>query len=701
MAYELYYRAHFTNEQSQSCEIYIYKKDATPPSEVEDYELYACEITDNSEGQTKYDCIIARELFISLATTDALSITWETFIDAEHDTWKIEVFVDGQYYFQGFITPDEGNGPFQDKPYDVNFRATNGLALLKDVPLVDIAGDEFDGDHTLIEYIAGALLQTGLNLNIRIYCGYFLSGMLHKGDSLFQDMFQQAKLNYRTFQSSPTTFVSCYDALKTILDKFCTLEYWNGMWMIACIAEKQYVPVKRYYVDYSSAGAVIGGDMDTINYGQIGKSVDIYPINETQTIYSRYAVKQVKTKYNYTPWPEIPRNVTFERGSLRSETDNGDGTVTRIYDIDDWTFGQWLGQPAQLNALPSLTTPSGGTADAYRQSVFNISGVEISREIYVGGDNSGSNQHKVLQCAVIPVGVDDKLNISFDFKKTFSATGTFQFAAVYIKPTDGTWPGNRYTLENNNSTLQDGGPLFWQDSSGGFNILSRFYDSSLGEDVGTWHSISLDIPAIPVEGDLYFWFYAENPGSTNFSVYRNFNVTYTPFVAGGYIPVKGDYWRRSQSANYPDVIDEEVFISDSPKKAIKGALMFGNALTDPAWYRYGDHTIGDTNPLVETRHFKELLNIGRFNHSRRRMYALEGDFNGLNWAPQNDQLNKQPIGFFWMFREVDMSSIRDFVLVPPLKMDLLRGWINANLVEVKTNSADGTTEGTAEFKYIF
>ena len=134
------------------------------------------------------------------------------------------------------------------------------------------------------------------------------------------------------------------------------------------------------------------------------------------------------------------------------------------------------------------------------------------------------------------------------------------------------------------------------------------------------------------------------------------------------------------------------------KKLLKGALLFNDQLTVGEWYRHGD--VGDPHQLNEERHFKELLNLSIFNHSYRRMYKLEGDFNGLNFASENNPI-KLPIGFFWMYRTVDMATPRDFVFVPPLKMDIIRRWITANVEEIKKDSNDGTQEGTAEFKYIF
>lgn len=705
MAYELYYTAHFMNEESQTVEVFIYKKDAPPPDTVEAYEVYECLTKDDSEGQTKYECIIGRELTISLETTDLKSLTWETFITSEHDEWKIIVTVDGQYYFHGFITPDEGNAPFQDKPYEVTFRAMNGLALLKGQTLSDVNGDEFTGDHSLIEYLAGALNKTGLDLPIRIYCGYFHLAMQNKGDSLDNDMFQQTDLNYRTFQKDATTFVNCYETLKIILDKFCTLEYWNGMWLISCIAEKQYTPDARYYVDYNSDGTVDEGFIETDNYGQIGKQMDIYPINETQLIYSRFAVKSVRTGYDYTPWPELPKNNKFERGTQYDSGDQADtydtdddGDTSEIigtyylYDIPDWTTGSYSFSALEYAALPAFATAN--PDDVYRKTVKNQYGVELYREIYI--EHDGTAGERWLQSEGIPVRIGDKFSMSFDwrFENAISALDP-AVASIYIISNSGVKYALRQDVAASNDTPN------WEEMTS--PIIEHLYSEKMSAEITEFSSFTLSLdkfPPVPVEGTMYLVFvHAEFASPANKMIIRSFDFKYYPFIANGYQEVKGDYCFRNQSANFPDVIEEEVRISDSPTKIIKGALLFNDQLTDPAWYRHGP--VSDPNVLDETRHFKELLNIGRFNNSYRRMYALEGDFNGLNWSPQNDSGNKRPIGFYTKYREVDMSSVRDFVLVPPLQMDIGKGQIKANLVEVYNSSADGTQTGTAEFKYIF
>lgn len=706
MAYTETYKAEFTNEQNQTVLATIYKKNG-PVVTIENYMVKEMQLDDRSEGQTKYEStIISRELFISLWTEDGDTITWETFIADEHDTWKIIVLVDNQPYFEGFITPDEGNSPFQDKPYEVNIRATNGLSLLKGINLVDVDGNDFSSDHTLIQYIAGALKQTGLLLPIRVRCSYFNKQMNDKADGLQYDMFAQTKLNYRTFQASPTTFVNCYDALMIILDKFCRLEYWNGYWQIKCIAELQYIAVSDYYVDYTDRGDLPNGSFETENYAQVGKAVDIYPINEDQQIYSRFAVKSAKTKYTYEIWPELPTNNKFERGTLfetGSQNDfqdfDGDGDYSEIigtykkFTIDNWTQGR-----INANDFPNPTMTA-ISEKFYRLSIYNTFGVEIERSIACETPNTVAGTQFWLRSEGVPVNFGDRVNVSFQKRFDNGGVSAAAGAALYIVSNDNSRAVTLSTAETIRGLqwVECPDPVF-----GMFGWLLMSY--SAGQDSSKWNSVDVKSPIIPFDGTMYMVLACEyDPGTMGARQYwKDVTIEYIPFVAGGYIQVKGDYWMRAQNKVFPDVADDEVKISDSLKKVYKGALLVGSELAQPTWYRYGVTIPPFSFP--EVRQFKELLNLARFNHSYRRMYALDGSFNGLNYAAQNNQLNKFPIGFHKRYRLVDMPSPRDFVLVPPLKMDLVKGWINASLVEVidTANSNDGVQEGdSASFNYIF
>lgn len=707
MAYTETYKVEYKNEQSQTVIATIYKKDG-PVVTIENYKIVSLELNDRSEGQTKYEStIISRELTLTLWSEDSDSITWETFITAEHDDWKIDVKIDGQLYFEGFITPDEGNSPFQDKPYEVTFRATNGLALLKGVSLVNVDGDNFTGINRIIDYIAGALMQTGLSLPIRVYCNYFNGFMDDRAVNIDNDMFYQGYLEYRTFLQSPVKFVNCYDALMIILDKFCRLEYWNGYWLIKNIAELQFSPGPNNYTDYGPLGNRVAGSEDTTNQYQIGKAVDIYPINEDQQIYSRFAIKSNKTTFNYSVWPELPTNNKFERGTQfetgdepDSEDIDGDGDTSEIigtykkFTIDNWEYGR-----VNILDFPHPAMSDNGKK-FYKKTVTNTLGSEIQTVIGCETDDVVDDTQFWMRSEAIPVQFGDKIKVGWQKRFDNNFVGSADAAsvgAVYIVSDDNS---KVVTLSNTavGSTFANG---VWIDGSDPvFGLFSRILLTfSTGQDSSKWNSVDVNSPAIPFSGNMYIVFACESnsfDADTN-QYWKDFSFEYLPYLAGGFIPVKGDYWERSQNKVYPDTAEEEVKISDSPKKVLKGALLLSDgSLTQTVWYRYPRH---------ESRHFKELLNIARFNHSYRRMYALDGSFNGLNCAAENDQLHKFPIRFDKTYRLVDLADPREFVLVPPLKMDLVKGWITASLVEVR-RVADGSVDGDqfgddSSFKYLF
>lgn len=699
MAYHLHHTVTFNNTLNEGLFIELYKKDIEPDEVIALLATgFRCSYQ-KGEGD-KFDPILSLEAILTLWLHDTDPVEFDDFIVTYPDEWKVIAYNDDQIVFVGFLTPGQGRSEFQDKPYEVTLSATDGLGLLKGLPLTNGAGERFTEVNLFIDYVLAILGKTDLGLDLRVYSNITEESMQDRSQNEEADTFNQSALHARTFLKDSIEFYDCYKSLEIILDEYFTLYQWNGRWVILRIGEMQENPgAKIWYTEYNSAGDIIGAAQSNDNAAAVGRDREIHPAEVNQSIGSEFAVKQVRYSYDYTPWPELPTNNNFERGAMRSETVNEDGTITRIYDIDDWSFGGFL-FGSDISDLPLLDTSLlDGTSDAYKKIIFNQYGVELSREIYVGGENSGTNRNKVLQCDRIPVSEGDKLEINFDFKKTFNSDGTFQFAAVYIKPDVGTWPSNRWTLENNNSTLQDGGPLFWLFNNPTFNILSRFYDSSLGDDVGEWSSISLDIPPMPATGDLYFWFYASNPDSNNFSVYRNLRVTYRPFIAGGHLQVKGDYAQTEQDSTLKDKIDVDVSISDSLKKVLKGTIYRGDlqSLTTPTWHRFN---------VAETRHFKELGELVRYNNTYRRMWDISGTFSGVKYKPVDNPLVIEPLSFHRHFTFPDSGKLngRYFMLVPPLNIDYADGSAGLNFVEVlQEESGDGNELGDTHtpIKYIF
>lgn len=706
MSYGLQYRCEYSNDLNQTVLILLAQKDvpALPdPMPFEIIDQGGLQLNDDTEEQT----IIAREAVIIINADDATPITWETFLTGAYDEWWVIIYVDNNCVFEGFLTPEEGSAAFLDKPYEVTLRATNGLKLLQKVPLVKIDGTAFKGKFTLIEYIAAALHRTLLNgissnngIPIRIYSNVLEATMIKRSVDITKDFYQQVKLDHRTFQSDPTTFKSCYEALVIILGRHSRLFYWNARWVISWNGDHQETPGGRFYTEYNADGTVIQGVEDPENYATVGKTALIYPINEDQQISSNFALKLARTNFMLDIWKEIPLNNKFERGTFFDEgpmqdiyDQDGDGNVTEIvgtfkrFTIDDWFYGLNTGPTSNLN-LPVLNPTA---AKAYRRSIYNQFGIELTREVQLNVTGDAFSSEKWLQSEGIPVRTGDKIKVDFNFRTTTdisSGTGntvntTVNTVRIYIKA-----PGSTNKVSLRWDANMTSGK--WETTNGSSVQRAIIVNYTGADDTSKYTSVSVESLPIPFSGDLYIILGASVNNQTVY--YSGFNLTYTPYVAGGYLPVEGDYVQHSQSANNQDTDTEDIKISDSLVQVANGAMLTAAGIpTNPTWAR---------GNLVESLQFKTIVNLVRFNFGWRRFWEILGSFTSFDFEPENDQLNKQPLGYHKNFRFIDITDPREFILRPPLRIDVNTGNIQAEFQEVLRPSQTETSAGVITIKAI-
>ena len=660
MSYNLKYTANFTNEQNQSVEVKLYQEGGT--GTVENYHVTALKINVISDEQDLYATIITKELELSLWCEDGQSITWESFITSSFTKWKVTVDVDGFNEFTGFLTPEESSGPLQDKPYEINLMATDGLGLLKGYELRDVTDAKFDDLHFLIEYIAGALYKTGLNLPIRIYSCLFWNSNLDKGDGAQYDMFNQNLLNWRTFLKDSTTFENCYDALKILFGGWCSIQQFNGKWQIMLLSERQYVPDKWYWVEYDELGVYDSSGNTTSITDTVGKNEAIYPINESQIISSRIAYKSTRASFMYEMPLEYVNNQAL--GNLGSFI-----SAANAYNVVGWTH--YKGQPTSQSA--SSVTPYikvdldafNHQTDRYYIVPKDTSAPTTQLEDYIRNDN-----------ADFYVQQGDRMSISVTYRTKFdeSTNNLYQVAFIILKEgASGSSTGDWYSLDNSGAWLNTPNGVFGQ-----YNIT---------EDTTNWLTASLSDLVLPYNGQAWLLLGNGNVDvAGNESHFKDIKIDITPYIRGSVFDLKGDYHKNAQTTNYPDSLNEEIKISDSPRKMIKGSL-FGDVsgtkyLITTSWCRY---------PNSEVLNFKQAINYGRYNQGYRRFYRIEGDFTGLN-----------QLSFHKQYNFVDLTPDRKFVFIPSLEMDLLTGNFNGTFVEVYKDSNDGTQTGsTNEFNYIF
>lgn len=683
MAYNTQYEAVFHNELEQEVKISIAQKDSSPVTPAPFLVADFLELNDSTDENT----IIARELTFTIFADDDTTITWETFLAGSYDEWKVTVTVDGESFFIGFLTPEEGNAAFLPKPYDIKLRATNGLKLLKDVALTDLSGNNFKGKFTGLQYIAACLQKTLLELPIRAFGSIYNQDMNDRGDDSAAHWLHQVKFDHRSFLRDATTFISCYDVLVMILGRHSRLFFWEGMWVIFYIPEHQYAPGGLWYTDYEADGTIQSGAEETTSPAAVGSQELIYPINEDALLSSSFPVKFAKTVYNYTVWPEIPLNNKFDRGTQIGSGTDADGNPYKDFSIDDWTSGTYQGNPTEYNNLPGITVAN--PDPWYRRSTYNAFGVEIKREVFIERDTAAGG--RFIQSEGIPINAGDKIRVSFDWRASVDL-GTGDAVPVQLTPyivEDGT--GTKYVLRSKDGQVTE---AKWEPATAS---MIGIYTTPNGNLLET-QSISIESPVAPVNGTMYFLMWSSAVlGNNSHTVYKGFSIEYISYIAGGFVPIRGDYWQHTQNANQLDKDEGDIKISDTITRVLQGCMfnLDGVTATAPTWYRYGEVMPGQ-------KHFKELANLGRYNLGYRRFYRIEGTFTGITYALIDDPLTQRTLSYHKNYRFTDLAEPRDFILVPPLRMDLCTGEIKAVFEEVYKTEADGTQTGdTQEFNYIF
>jgi hypothetical protein len=625
------------------------------------------------------DTILSTEFTFGIWLKESNTAQWDDFIVSFHDEWKVVVYSDGQIEFTGFLTPNEGKASLLGVSREVSLSATDNLGLLKKAPLRKSDSTEFREVNRLIDYACGALAQTGLQLNVIVYSNIYESSMPDRNADPTSDTFNQATLDYRMFMSDPLNFKDAYTSLSQLLGQGYSLEQYNGKWVIQRIGEMQgSAGPKIWYTEYSFDGAtIIGSGLYTNDPAIVDKQQTLHPIDGQLDIACSYSIKRARLTYNYTPWPEIPKNNTFERGTFLP----GVGLPgQKAYTIDDWSY---------MLVVPG-SSPTPTTDLAYRLSTYNVYGVETAREVVLDSHFIDPRAgHRILYSSPIPVKAGDRIELSFDFKRNPGGDGTMSYGMFSV-----VGPGNDTYRLNNSNSVEGLGPFTW-DHTTALRFPSKFYDS--GDRWENWTTFSFEMPPMPISGDFTI-------GLLNFdsafesAFYRNLQITYHPFVAGGYIEAKGDYWNSEQNAAYLDEVDEEVFISDSEIKVLQGALFRANGtdLTTRSWHRFN---------INENRGYKELLDIARYNLGYRRMWEISGTFGGIGYYPGNNQGIRLPLGFHrhFIFPGVPKIANSFFQLVPPLTVDYSAGKITANFRESWTPGlADGAQLGDIhEFQYKF
>jgi hypothetical protein len=647
---------------------------------------------DNSEA--KFTPIRATQATMQFLSTNQINA--DTFVEGADDRWFVEIIIREQVIFSGYLMTDEISEDF-NTVYDnaVTLVATDHIGLLKDVPLVDFTGKvprytpESGGYYKVIEYIAWALNGTGLQLDI------------HLADNLFEESFpnlpafDNVYLSPKTFEGSEIgTCEDSYTVLQKILkDEYFLCQHQNAWW-ICRIDEYEVRPFSYFRFNYKGEYQDRITDVDLARViGQNPDDAVFYDMEHieesTVKMYER-AYKEIREVYNYNYPKEIIDNIDFSRGDWLTPVIVPNKTVEEksyngfAYRLEDWT--------AYKGAFGSTTAAQGS---AY---IIRYFFEDIERERYLELI-SNTEDEQFAQSNPVPVHALDRFDFSIDYRLSPKAlilgTNNVFKIRLILQGIDGV----TYILigDYKEIILGNGDGVKWVPYTGqdGF----RFYGSAGSTD--EWVTIKPidDLPPLPVEGNLFVLL----PFSGDDYVhYNNLKFTYTPYINGGYAEYKGQRHKVGHIQGFRAVREEEVFISDAPKKLFKGALFKKNEagafVLAGKWYN-GAVFPNPPDPIYfNTRGRTQAFTI--WNQHNRTFRILDSKLDGLLTTGDVQGNGIPSCVHEWMHADSTPHTTNKLFLLLHYDMDFyLCSW-TGYFMEVLDKGIDKEYASPYEFKYL-
>ena len=679
MAYGMKYYLPFNNELGERYEIFIQFKDyvGSISNLVGAGDVLTLNYLYESEDILRHS-IISQEAIINIAVPREGTVSFEDFITQSDDEIYVQIRKDNLHYiFHGFVVAEQGSQQFKDAPYVIQLKCIDGLGLLKNTPLSDVNGSDFTGRRTFAEVITGILSKANHELHLRTWCDIYEESMINRDADPLMDMFSQTRVETRSFLASEVVFEDCYSALGKLLSHHFIIFYYLGYWNIVRLHDMQRAAPMNY-VEYDLDAQIVGSGIGDSIPAKIGRQQRIFTHGEDIAQKSiDYARKKARLQFNY----KIPENLVNNQklSELGAFIAPLSGPGYGAYQLVGWTQKQgtaWTQTPVN-------------NVNAYIKTEVDAYGYERERYYVIEHDPAASagplDNFIVNDNQDFWVSKGDRINISFSHRLKFDMPGAGLIpvcnVALWRDGTSGTSSTDWHFMDN------DG---FW-----GITAQPINRDLTGSVNATEWETISVeDTHEIPVDGRLFIWFGTGDLSTPNEAHFNNLQITYYPQISGGYSIVKGDFNRYEQNANYKTAIDEEVHISDSPKRIIAGSLFKNdNTLAAPVWYRRG---------VVEEKRYSQLVAQGVYNLTYRKFRTIEGLFKGYDYeADEGGSL--RPFGPMTKFVFSDTGDDRQYIVWGRLTMNVKKGWFEALFREIyKPDSDDGNQSGDQyEFNYLF
>jgi hypothetical protein len=661
----LKYKLSFSNQIGEDYTVFLDYKNFTGSETVLTGTADALVIRSINNDDDRFSPILSKELVLSFHIPVTLAISIQSFLVIEDDECHVTVFrhLAQPPIFKGYLVVEDSSQPLHDRPYQITLRASDGLSLLKNTPLKRTDGSNFGGLNNLTDYIGHILYKVNPTVTTKVYFDIYHVDM----DLAFSPL-EQMQVDAKTFEKDETSFIDCYTVLEYILNScVCRLFFENGYWHVVSLWQYRNITGFSWIQYYVANDIVVKGQAATsdVIVASVGNGKLIRAIEKDAVIYYKVANKSVKRTFHY----DLPKEIICNQFLLRGDKIPSLSTST----YDAFALNCW---EHYRNGVLGNTPP---VQTAYIKREFDAFNYEKDRYIVLPTEsNNAFSAH--LRSSTFYVDKNDKVTIGAEFRKKnqYSGTQTVIVYYVFLKGDNG-----------QNYTLDDDGKWYLSNSSFSLNTraLQYSYDGSANDKI-TWNTKSVEGERIPVTGTIQLRFLEDSSaGFPNETWIKNIQITYEQWIKESYAPVLGDYNLYEQNLNINRTLEEDVQISDSPKKIIKGAIFLNNSLATPEWYRFG---------IAESLRFMQVMTRIKYNYTFKQFQKIEGSLKGLSLLYSSQNI---PFGFLpqYSFTDIPNNSALKYILTS-MEVDYYTGHWRGVFVEVQNRL---TLFDKYEFNYLF
>lgn len=588
-----------------------------------------------NNDRDKYSPIRAKQSVIQFMSDRSAFQDVTTFSDSSDNRWKVEITADSNPVFYGFLMLPDSSMPFQPDPNLVVLTASDHLGVLKDLPLVDDAGENPVGKLRIATLVALALKQTGLSLDIVVINNLRSgSGAISPAEVIFGtfSLIPQIRVasaygaffyvgqiinvtgsasNNTTFHAvsisddGSTTYVTVSEAISsgessttaTLTDDLSSGHFYDKIYLDIKTFEQE-IGISEFC--YSVLEKILGEDCFLSQWQ--GKwyimRVDEYDGNPIYpaTFDSDGNFVQFEPSTNFNKSIGATEIRRFANADQLLEFDRPSKFIKEAFKFDyadeilcNLTLARGTHNAtlttADFEALDpecwvfeqNNLTPNQGPGTGGAILVYSVSNVETARYLHIFASATTLFLYFRSEDR-IPLQEGDKFKLSVDWKydNNPGGSGHYRIGVVMFRlyGDDGShWFLNAVAGYNSIDPR-----TYWILSDATWATNNRFlwqegqFDQ---DDLSQWTTASCESAPTPVKGRLEIWLVHNSNTNLRGRSFAALSFDYVPYLRGTYGKLTGDYNKVTRAeTGFLAKREKDVFIQDALKPLFKGALLF-------------------------------------------------------------------------------------------------------------------------------